>query len=53
MTARVGGNNNDPPAIAAPTGLEFQITDTFQLLLYQKKMTKNIWNSLNENLKEL
>ena len=22
------GNNNDPPAIVAPTGLEFQITDT-------------------------
>ena len=28
MTARAAGNNNDPPAIVAPTGLEFQITDT-------------------------
>ena len=28
MTARAAGNNNDPPAIGAPTGLEFQITDT-------------------------
>ena len=28
MTARAAGNNNDPPAIAAPTWLEFQITDT-------------------------
>ena len=28
MTVRAAGNNNDPPAIAAPTGLEFQITDT-------------------------
>ena len=28
MTARAAGNNNDPPAIVAPTGLEFQVTDT-------------------------
>ena len=28
MTLRDAGNNNDPPAIAAPTGLEFQITDS-------------------------
>ena len=28
MTVRDAGNNNDPPAIVAPTGLEFQITDT-------------------------
>ena len=28
MTVRAAGNNNDPPATAAPTGLEFQITDT-------------------------
>ena len=27
MTVRVAGNNNDPPAVAAPTGLEFKITD--------------------------
>ena len=26
MTARAPGDNNDPPAIVAPTGLEFQIT---------------------------
>ena len=26
-TVRDAGNNNDPPAIVAPTGLEFQITD--------------------------
>ena len=25
---RAAGNNNDPPAVVAPTGLEFQITDT-------------------------
>ena len=28
MTVRAVGNNNDPPAIAAPTRLKFQITDT-------------------------
>ena len=28
MTLRAAGNNNDPPAIVAPTGLKFQITDT-------------------------
>ena len=28
MTVRAAGNNNDPPAIVPPTGLEFQITDT-------------------------
>ena len=27
MTVRAAGNDNDPPAIVAPTGLEFQITD--------------------------
>ena len=28
MTVIAVGNNNDPPGIAAPTGLEFQIKDT-------------------------
>ena len=28
MTVRAAGNNNAPSAIVAPTGLEFQITDT-------------------------
>ena len=28
MKVRAAGNNNDPPAIVAPTGLEFQIKDT-------------------------
>ena len=28
MTVRAGGNNNDPTAIVAPTGLESPITDT-------------------------
>ena len=28
MTVRAPGNNNDPPAIVASTGLEFEIIDT-------------------------
>ena len=28
MTPRAAGNNNDTPATAAPTRLEFQIKDT-------------------------
>ena len=28
MTERDAGNDNDPPAIVAPTELEFKITDT-------------------------
>ena len=28
MTARPAGNNNDPPAIVSPTGLQFQIKNT-------------------------
>ena len=28
MTVKAAGKNNDPTAFVAPTGLEFQITDT-------------------------
>ena len=28
MAVAVAGNNDDPPLIVPPTGLEFQITDT-------------------------
>ena len=28
MTVRTAGNNDNPPAIVAPSKLEFQITDT-------------------------
>ena len=28
MTVRAAGNNDNPPAIVAPSKLEFQITDT-------------------------
>ena len=42
MTVRAAQGGN--PAIVAPSGAKFKITDTkllFQLLLYQKKMTQN------------
>ena len=42
MTERDAGNNNDPPAIVAPTALEFKITDTklyVPLVTLSKKMT--------------
>ena len=41
MTVKTAQGDN--PAMVAPTGLEFQITDThctFQLLFCQKEMTK-------------
>ena len=41
MTLRDAGNNNDPPAIAAPTGLEFQIIDS---KLYVPVVTLSIEN---------
>ena len=44
MTVRNAGNNNDPAAIVAPTGLEFKITDTnymFQFLVYEKTIIQN------------
>ena len=55
MTVQAAGSNNDPPAIFAPTGLEFQITDnfTYRLLLCEKKMTKNFQNNQNQDLRGL
>ena len=49
MTARDAANNNDPPAIVAPTGLEFKITDLKLnvpvVTLSKKKMTQNFQNN--------
>ena len=45
MTVRDAGNNNDPPAIVAPTGLRFQITDT--------KLYVPVVTSSSENNKKL
>ena len=45
MTVRAAGSNNNPPAAVAPTGLEFQITDTKLYVpvvtLSKKKKNKN------------
>ena len=41
MTVRAAGNNNDPTAIVAPTGLEFQITDTKLYVLVVTLSTEN------------
>ena len=48
MTPRTAGNNNDPPAIAAPTRLKFQIKDTklyVPVVTLSKKMTKNFYKN--------
>ena len=44
MTERDAGNNNDPKAIVAPTGLEFKITDT---KLYVPVVTLSKENDIN------
>ena len=50
MTARAAGNNNDPPAIVAPTRLEFQITDT-KLHILVVSLPKENYKKLLEQLK--
>ena len=50
MTARDTGNNNDPPAIVAPTGLEFQIRDT-KLYVAVVTLLKENYIKLLEKLK--
>ena len=50
MTVRAAGNNDDPPAIAAPTGLEFQITDT-KLYITVVTLSKENHKKLLQQLK--
>ena len=50
MTARAAGNNNDSPAIVAPTGLEFQIKDT---KLYVPVVTLSKENDIKLDIKKL
>ena len=50
MTVRAAGNNNDPPAIVAPTRSEFQITDT-KLYVPVVTLSKEIDIKLLEKLK--
>ena len=54
MTERAAGNNNDPPAIVAPTGLEFQITDTklhFPVVTLSKENDKKPLEQLKSGFK--
>ena len=50
MTVRDAGNNNEPPAIVARNGLEFQIKDT-QLYFPVVTLSKEIDKKLSEQLK--
>ena len=50
MTVRAAGNNNEPPAIVAPTGLEFQMTDT-KLFVPVVTLSKENDTKLLEQLK--
>ena len=43
MTVRAARNNNDPPETAAPTGLEFQITDTKLYIRAGSYFVKRKW----------
>ena len=54
MTVRAAGNNNDPPAIVAPTGLGFQIRDTklhVPVVTLPKENFKNIFEQLKSEFK--
>ena len=56
MAVRAAGNNNDPPAIVAPTELEFQITDTklhILVVTLSIENDKNFLEQLNQDLKGL
>ena len=50
MTVRAAGNNNDPPAIIAPAGLEFQIAGT-KLYVLVVTLSKQNDKKLLEKLK--
>ena len=56
MTVRDAGNDNDPQAIVAPTGLEFKIKDTRLYVPVTTLSTENdkkLLEQLNQDLKEL
>ena len=55
MIVRATGNNNNPPTIAAPTRLEFQITDTklyVPVLALSKENDKKLLELLNSGFKK-
>ena len=54
MTVRAAENNNDPPAIVAPTGFGFQIRDTklhVPVVTLPKENFKNIFEQLKSEFK--
>ena len=54
MTVIAAGNNNDPPAVVAPTGLEFQITDTelyVPVITLSKENDKKLLEKLKSGFK--
>ena len=55
-TARPAGNNNDPSAIVAPAGLEFQITDTklhVPVVTLPKENDKKLLEQLKSRFKKI
>ena len=56
MTVRAAGNNNNLPAIVAPTGLEIQITDTklfVTIVTLSKENDEKLLEQLKSRFKEL
>ena len=56
MMVRAAGNNNDPPAIVAPTGLEFQITNTklyVPVVTLSKENDKKLLEQLKSEFKRV
>ena len=54
MTVRAVGNNNDPSAIVAPTGLEFRIADTklyVPVVTLSKENNKKLLEQLKSGFK--
>ena len=51
MTERAAGNNNVPPAIVAPEGLEFQITDIKLNVPVNTPSTLKCWVPLSKGFK--
>ena len=54
ITVRASGNNNDPPAIVAPNGLKFQITDTklcVPVVILSKESDKKFVEQLKSGFK--
>ena len=54
ISVRAAGNNDDPPAIVTPTGLEFQLTDTklhVPVVTLSKESDKKLLEQLKSGFK--